>query len=216
MGLPTNHRDRPEIVFGCAAFGDPNHPQAKFNSVENTLPLLSLLRERGVMHLDTARAYPVGAPGTSETLLGQLGAGKWATIDTKVISWRPGTHSAESIAKSVPLSLEALCMDSVNVMYLHAPDRATPFEITLRAMDSEYRAGKFRELGISNYTAEEVEQMIRICEREGLVKPTVYQGRYNALIRSGEEGLFPTLRKHGIRFYAYRYGYSALVSSCRV
>lgn len=195
----------PELVFGCAAMGDPSHPQAKFNSPENTLPLFELLQTRGVTHLDTARAYPVGAPGSSEALLGSLRAGDWATIDTKVISWRPGTHTAEMIAKSIPLSLNALHMERVNIMYLHAPDRATPFGETLRAMDEAHRAGKFLELGLSNYTAEEVEEMIEICEREGYVKPTVYQGRYNALIRSGEQGLFPTLRKHGIRFYAYRY-----------
>lgn len=194
----------PKIVFGCAAFGDPSHPQAKFNSPENALPVLEQLRARGVTHLDTARAYPVGAPGTSEALLGRLGVGNWATVDTKVISWRPGTHSADSIAKSVPLSLASLQMDRVNVMYLHAPDRATPFAETLRAMDAQHGQGRFGELGISNYTAEEVDEMCRICDREGLLKPTVYQGRYNALIRSGEDGLFPTLRKNGIRFYAYR------------
>lgn len=201
----SENQDRPSIIFGCASLGDPSHVQAKFNSAENTLPLLSLLRSRGVTHLDTARAYPVGAPGTSEALLGSLGVCKWATVDTKVISWGPGTHSAEGIGQSVSASLEALHTEAVDVMYLHSPDRSTPFEITLRAMDEQFRAGKFRELGVSNYTAEEVEQMVKICEREGLLKPTVYQGRYNALIRSGEEGLFPTLRKHGIRFYAYRF-----------
>lgn len=194
----------PGVIFGCASFGDPSHPQAKFNSAENTLPLLEHLRSRAITHLDTARAYPVGAPGTSEALLGKLGVGSWATIDTKVTSWTPGSHAAEGIARSIPGSLEALNVPKVNVMYLHAPDRATPFEITCRAMDKAYREGKFENFGISNYMAEEVEQIVEICEREGLIKPTVYQGQYNAIARSGEENLFPTLRKHGISFYAYR------------
>ena len=34
--------------------------------------------------------------------------------------------------------------------YLHAPDRETPFEETLAAIDAEYRAGKFKRFGISN------------------------------------------------------------------
>ena len=206
MGSLTTPEQRatPEVIFGCASFGDKNHPQAKFNCPENTVPLLDHLRSRGVTYLDTARAYPVGAPGTSEALLGELNVGSWATVDTKVVSWTPGSHSAENITKSIPASLEALKLSKVNVMYLHAPDRATPWEVTLRAMDQAYRAGKFEKLGVSNYTAEEVEEMVGICEREGLVKPSVYQGRYNAMIRSGETGLFPTLRKHGISFYAYR------------
>ncbi|MCJ1464957.1 hypothetical protein MMC07_003572 [Pseudocyphellaria aurata] len=193
----------PEVIFGCASFGDPSDLQAKFNSTANTLPLLEHLRARGVTHLDTARAYPVGAPGTSEALLGTLGVGSWATVDTKVTSWMPGSHTAEGIAGSIAGSLHALNMVSVNVMYLHVPDRATPFEITCRAMDQAHREGKFDRFGVSNYTAEEVEKIVEICERDGLIKPTVYQGRYNALLRSGETSLFPTLRKHGISFYAY-------------
>lgn len=89
-------------------------------------------------------------------------------------------------------------------MYLHAPDRTTSFEETCRAMDAEWRKGKFARFGLSNYRADEVEAIVDICEREGLVKPSVYQGRYNAIIRGGEEVLFPILRKHGIAFYAYR------------
>lgn len=34
--------------------------------------------------------------------------------------------------------------------YLHAPDRETPFAETLKAIDAEYRAGKFKRFGISN------------------------------------------------------------------
>ena len=107
-------------------------------------------------------------------------------------------------------SLEALKTDKVDIMYLHAPDRLTPFEETCRAMDAEYRKGKFARFGISNYTADEVEEIVSICEKHGFVKPNVYQGRYNPIIRSGERQLFPVLRRHGISFYAYRYELSSL------
>ena len=196
--------ETPEVVYGCSLWGDKSDTQVKFNSPETALPLLEYLRSRGFTTLDTARVYPAGAPGTSEALLGELGVGSWATVDTKVTSFSPGVHSAENIAKSISGSLAALKGSKVNVMYLHAPDRDTPFEVTLRAMDKAYREGNFAKLGISNYTADEVEELIAICEREGLVKPSVYQGRYNALCRSAEAGLLPTLRKHGISFYAYR------------
>jgi hypothetical protein len=32
-------------------------------------------------------------------------------------------------------------------MYIHGPDRTTPFAETLEAVDKEYRAGKFEKLG---------------------------------------------------------------------
>lgn len=46
-------------------------------------------------------------------------------------------------------------------------------------------------------------EFIEVCEREGYVKPTVYQGLYN-LVSRGHEKLFPTLRKHGMVFDAHR------------
>lgn len=89
-------------------------------------------------------------------------------------------------------------------MFLHVPDRQTPFEDTAKAMNEAFEQGKFKKFGLSNYTATETKQYIDICEREGYVKPTVFQGHYNAVGRSGEKELFPLLRKHNIAFFAFR------------
>ncbi|KAF5863289.1 hypothetical protein ETB97_010411 [Aspergillus alliaceus] len=196
---PTEH---PHIVFGTATFGTGT-PQAKFCDEATASPVLATLQARNINMLDTARAYPVGSPGTAEKLLGELEVPSWATVSTKVYSWEPGSHRAEKIKESIADSLASLRIDKVDIMYLHTPDRATPFEETCRAIDAEYRAGKFARFGLSNYTAEEVDEILTICEKHGLVKPSVYQGRYNAIIRSAEKHLFPLLRQHGIAFYAY-------------
>ena len=210
-------KEKPLIVFGTASFGTGTS-QAKFSTPDLASPVLSLLRSRGVTHIDTARAYPVGSPGTSEALLGTLGVPKWATLSTKVTSWAPGSHKAENIVKSVDASLKTLGLDQddrisgmqgvnrseVDVMYLHSPDRATPFEETCRAMNEEFNRASFKRFGLSNYRVDEVEEIVEICEKHGWVKPSVYQGRYNAIIRGGEKELFPTLRRHGMTFYAYR------------
>ena len=71
-------------------------------------------------------------------------------------------------------------------------------------MDQEWRRGRFEKFGLSNFSAEEVERICRICEKEGWIRPSVYQGRYNAIVRGGEEELFPVLRTWGIGFLAYR------------
>lgn len=197
--LPTH----PLIVFGTASFGTGT-PQAKFSSPITATPVLSTLHRHHVTHIDTASAYPVGSPGTSETLLGALSVPSHFIVSTKVTSWNPGAHSSANIVASVSASLAALVTDKVDVMYLHAPDRTTPFEETCRAMDQEWRRGRFERFGVSNYTAEEVERLCMICEREGWVRPSVYQGRYNPIIRSGEEELFPVLRRWGMSFYCYR------------
>lgn len=40
---------------------------------------------------------------------------------------------------------------SIDMWYLHAPDRTTPWEVTLKAVDELYKEGKFKRFGISNY-----------------------------------------------------------------
>lgn len=89
-------------------------------------------------------------------------------------------------------------------MFLHCPDRQTPFEDTAKAMNDALQQGKFKNFGLSNYTAEEVAKFLEICEERGCTKPSVYEGHYNALVRGGEKELFPLLRKHNMAFYAYR------------
>ncbi|CAG8960224.1 hypothetical protein HYFRA_00012742 [Hymenoscyphus fraxineus] len=59
-------------------------------------------------------------------------------------------------------------------------------------------------MGLSNYSVEQVARYFEICNREGFVRPSVYQGHYNALIRRHEETLMPLLRKHGVAYYAFR------------
>ena len=59
------------------------------------------------------------------------------------------------------------------------------------------------QFGLSNYTAEEVEQIVQICKENNYVLPSVYQGNYNAITRNNEDKLFPVLRREKISFYAY-------------
>jgi len=177
---------------------------ARFDSPDEVNAFLEAFYERGYREIDTARSYSPHAPGTSEPRLGAVEAGKRFSIDTKVFSRIPGSHSAKSIKQSISDSLAALKVTQVDIEYLHQPDRATPFEETCEVMNQAYREGKFKRFGLSNYTAEEVERICAICEERGFVKPTVYQGQYNPVVRGAERDLFPVLRRHGIAFYAWR------------
>ncbi|KIW11071.1 hypothetical protein PV08_10370 [Exophiala spinifera] len=193
------------IVLGTASVGSHLSPLAKITTVEDASKFINLFRSRGYNDIDTARAYPVGRGGTCEKLLGEeeLRLAKWANVSTKVSSFMPGSHRAKNIALSIDRSLDALNTDQVDVMYLHAPDRATPFKETCEAMNKAYLEGKFERFGLSNYSVEEVEEIVQVCEENGWVKPSVYQGQYNPICRGGEERLFAVLREHNIAFYAY-------------
>jgi aflatoxin B1 aldehyde reductase len=205
--LPTTLPCKPplRVVLGTASVGSHLSPLAKITTVEDAAKFVNLFRSRGYADIDTARAYPVGRGGTCEKLLGEdeLRLSKWANVSTKVSSFMPGSHRPKNIAMSIDRSLEALNTDTVDIMYLHAPDRATPFKDTCEAMNKAYMEGKFERFGLSNFSVEEVEEIVRICEENGWVKPSVYQGQYNPICRGGEDKLFETLRRLGLSFSAY-------------
>jgi aflatoxin B1 aldehyde reductase len=113
------------------------------------------------------------------------------------------THSPEHLRLGLEASLKALQTDKVDMWYLHAPDRSTPYEVTFKEIDNLYKQGKFNRLGISNYAAWEVAQICEICDKNGWIKPTVYQGVYNGLHRAVEPELFPCMKHYGIAFYAF-------------
>ncbi|KAJ5242222.1 Aldo/keto reductase [Penicillium citrinum] len=59
-----------------------------------------------------------------------------------------------------------------------------------------YRAGKFKKLGLSNFSAFEVVEIVTMCNERGWVRPTIYQAVYNA--RGIENELVPCCRRYGI------------------
>lgn len=72
---------------------------------------------------------------------------------------------------------------SVDIFYLHAPDRSTPYEVALKGINELYKEGKFKRFGLSNFPSYEVAEIVEICKANGYVLPTVYQGMYNAIAR---------------------------------
>ncbi|TDZ73402.1 Oxidoreductase sirO [Colletotrichum trifolii] len=192
------------LVVGAGNIGDTSIDRmARFDTPEQVSGFLDTFTRRGYNQLDTSCMYSPAAPGSSEPRIGAVNAGDKFVIDTKVGSWSPKAHEKENILRQVDISLEELKIKQINTYYLHLPDRETPFEEPCEAMNEAYKAGKFKQWGICNYSAAEVQRFIDICEERGFVKPGVYQGQYNPLVRGGEKELFDVLRKNGIAFYAY-------------
>jgi aflatoxin B1 aldehyde reductase len=44
-------------------------------------------------------------------------------------------------------------ISSLEIWYLHSPDRTTPYEETLKAANELYKEGKFKRFGLSAYMA---------------------------------------------------------------
>lgn len=124
-------------------------------------------------------------------------------LATKCYPKDPGQHAPDRITESVEKSLSELGTKCVDIFYLHAADRSVPFAETLETMDKLHKQGKFVQLGLSNFTAFEVAEVVMTCKANGWVRPTIYQGMYNAITRSIESELIPACRRYGLDVVIY-------------
>jgi len=202
MAKASTSKSAIEVVFGCMTFGEEGKEQARVYDLPTCQKILDVFVAHGHNELDTARVY---GGGTSEQYLGKLEvqSKQGFKLATKVLPRSPYDHTREGIRKAVKDSLEALVVSKVDILYLHAPDRATPYFDTCKAIDELHKEGIFDEFGVSNYMAWEVAELVYICKTNGFIVPTIYQGLYNGISRAVEPELFPCLRKFNIKFYAY-------------
>lgn len=185
-----------KFIFGGAGLSD----SARFKTQEERVEVTDLLLGQGVTTLDTARLYP-----GSEVAIGALDKRTKFTIDTKLIGGfgPPGVITKENVIKDAEDSLKVVGIKQFDILYIHAPDPTVPFENTLEGINEAYKKGIFKRFGLSNFSAEQVQEVYDIAKAKGYPLPQVYQGNYNAVARHLETQLFPTLRKLGIHFYAY-------------
>lgn len=185
---------------------------SRVNELEEVKSILDCFQKHGHSEIDSARVY---ASGTTEEMLGEvhwdqrglvMGTKLYPTKGQAMTGITPEewTHSAEDVRAGLMKSLAALKTASIDLFYLHAPDRNTPIEVTLAEVDKLHKEGYFRRFGISNYQSWEVARICDACEKNGWIKPTVYQGLYNAFQRSIEPELVPCLRHYGIGIYAFQ------------
>ena len=183
------------LILGTMTFGESVFPP----QVEE---FIRLFLDAGYIELDTAYVYN---NGECERLLGEVlpALKRPYRIATKVNPRISGRLDADAAYKQVNESLERLRLDSVDTVFLHFPDPATPVICVLEAMAELHEQGKFRELGLSNFPAWMVADAWHICDSHGWVKPSVYEGIYNPLTRRAEGELNACLNNFGMRFSAY-------------
>ena len=98
-----------EIVYGAAGLGNKD----KYKGLDDIQPYFDVLDKQGVEKIDTAHLY-----GNSETYLGQVGAGKKYTFDTKWIAgWTPGSANKDEIISTAQRSLKTLGTQKVCMLF---------------------------------------------------------------------------------------------------
>lgn len=194
----TTSIDKPRIILGCMTFGPPGTEDkgARITSLDEYNSCLGYLQSNGYNEIDTARVY-IGGQQEKFTADAKY-YDKGFTIATKCYPHEAGVHKAENLKATLNKSLSELGTKCVDIFYLHAPDRSVPFEETLQACDDLFKEGKFVTLGLSNYAAWEVAEIVNIARERKLVQPKIYQAMYNAITRAIEPELVPCCRKYGI------------------
>jgi hypothetical protein len=155
----------------------------------------------GINCFDTAEGYGMGA---SERALGQaLGRRRESvTVVSKFgMNYRDKPNlrdsSRERVMTSIDKTLKNLGTDWVDVYLVHWPDRLTPFEETMSALDDIVREGKARFVGLSNFKQEEIEACMQVRRVD------VVQYGWHMFDRRMQRQIFPYCQEHGIGVTAY-------------
>ena len=176
-------------------------------SETDSLSILDYAYENGVNFWDTANVYN---QGESERIVGKALKGRRDEIilATKVCG-QMGTKSNDTglsrrnILAAVEASLKRLDTEYIDLYYMHKPDHETSLEESLETMSGLVKAGKVRYIGVSNFAAWQVADMLAICDKRGFIAPVISQNVYNLITRGVETELIPFMKAHKLGMAAY-------------
>jgi L-glyceraldehyde 3-phosphate reductase len=179
--IPNTDLKVSPICLGTMTLGSPVGEKEGIELIRGAL-------ERGVNFIDTANMYEgyaryIGSSGgVAEQIIGKALAGRrsQAVLATKVgmkVGDEPEDEytSAPAIRTQLDRSLQRLDTEYVDIYYLHRPDPSTPLVETLGALDEAIKQGKVRYYGISNYSAEQMAELLAVADANGLPRPVIHQ-----------------------------------------
>jgi aryl-alcohol dehydrogenase-like predicted oxidoreductase len=177
--------------------------------------VLDAFVDAGFNFVDTADVYSKWAPGNhggeSETVIGswlkRSGKRQKIFIATKVgMEMGPGKKglSKAYIKRAVEDSLKRLGIDYIDLYQAHTDDTGTPLEETLGAFAELIKEGKVTAIGASNYSAERLDEALKVSGRNGWPRYESLQPEYNLYDRAGfETKLQPLCRQARLGVISY-------------
>lgn len=126
----------------------------------------------------------------------------------------------KSLHDAIDGTLERLQTDYVDLYQIHWPERqtnffgarayehnaedaSTPIRETLEALDELVKAGKVRQIGVSNETPWGVNEYLRLAREENLPRIATIQNQYSLTNRTFEIGLSEIAIKENVGLLAY-------------
>ena len=168
--------------------------------------------EHGINFFDTANVY---GGGRTEVVVGRALAPfrrDSIVLATKlywpVKDWPfPGANdrglSRKHVFEQCHASLTRLGTDYLDLYQCHRFDDETPLTETCRAMNDLIDQGKVLYWGVSEWTAEQIDEAVSICYDHGWHPPVSDQPLYNMLERHWEADVFPTCGRLGVGIISF-------------
>jgi len=185
------------VGLGCNNFG------RRIDAAQSATVINAAL-EKGINFLDTADIY---GNGQSEDFIRQaLGSRrKDVIIASKFGNLMEGQGRGahpDYIRTAVETSLQRLGTDYIDLYQLHVPDPDVPIADTLGALNELVQAGKVREIGSSNFSAEQIRDS-EAAVKAGAARFVSVQNEYSLLKRDAENGVLAACAELGIGFLPY-------------
>lgn len=191
------------FCLGAMTFGDD---WGWGSSVTDSEAILTRYMELGGNFVDTANVY---TKGHSEKIIGDYVRTRGLRRDRLVIATKffgtlfPGDPNAggagrKSLIAACEESLRRLQTDYIDLYWMHAWDRLTPIDETMRALDDLVAAGKVRYVGFSDTPAWKVAQAQVTARFRGWAPLVALQIEYSLIERTVEGELVPMARELGL------------------
>jgi diketogulonate reductase-like aldo/keto reductase len=158
----------------------------------------------GMTHIDTAEMY-----GDAELVIADAIAGKrdGLFLVSKVL---PSNASRRGTITACERSLKRLKTDRLDCYLLHWRG-SYPLQDTVAAFDELIAAGKIRSWGVSNFDADDLNELLAVA---GKGKIACNQVLYHLQERAIEHAVIPWCEKHGTAVVAYSpFGHNDFPSS---
>jgi len=198
------------LCLGTMTFGTPVREADAINLTHWAI-------DHGINFIDTANMYEgytrtIGsAGGVSEQILGKALKGRrdQVVLATKV-GMKIGPEDADEglsrkhVLREIDRSLKRLQCDFVDLYYMHKPDPNTPLAESVQAFDDLIDMGKILHWAISNFSAEQISDLLQVCAENGWRRPVALQPPYSLLKPDIEEDILPLCQQEGIAVFPYQ------------
>lgn len=148
--------------------------------------------DAGVNFFDNAEAY---AQGQSEIIMGQvLKKTNWPR-DSYIVSSKVFWGAVQDplptqrglnrkhVVEACNQALQRMQLEYLDLYFCHRPDKETPIEETVRAMNDLIQQGKVLYWGTSEWSAQQIMEAYGVARQYHLIPPTMEQPQYNMFHR---------------------------------